>query len=82
VAEAYNYSSWLRPRNEDTPAAAAKSARVQPFKCSQQVMLSRTRRKRGNSRCSLSSLVNGGNEKTSAAAFEAARVQPLNARSR
>jgi hypothetical protein len=30
-------TSSLRPRNEGTPAAASKSARVQPFKCSQQV---------------------------------------------
>jgi hypothetical protein len=31
-------TSSLRPRNEVTPAAAFKSARVQPFKCSKQVM--------------------------------------------
>jgi len=39
VAEPYKYSPSLRPRNEGTPAAASESARVQPFKCSQQVML-------------------------------------------
>ena len=39
VAEPYKYSPWLRPRNEGTPAAVSKSARVQPFKCSKQVML-------------------------------------------
>jgi hypothetical protein len=70
VAEPYKYLPWLRHRNEDTPAAAAESARVQPSTCSQQVMLAtreiplqpllfRKRRKRRNSRCSLSFFING-----------------------
>jgi hypothetical protein len=39
------FSPWLRPRNEESPAAASplrsasEAARVQPFKCSQQVRL-------------------------------------------
>jgi hypothetical protein len=39
MAEPYKYSPWLRPRNEGPPAAASEAARVQPFKCSQQVKL-------------------------------------------
>ena len=39
MAEPYKYSPCLRPRNEGPPAAASEAARVQPFKCSQQVKL-------------------------------------------
>jgi hypothetical protein len=85
-------SQSLRPRNRCSLRIGEGPA-LQPFKCSQQVMLttrklplqlflSRRRRKRRNSHCCFSSVVNGGNEDPPAAASESARVQPLNARNR
>jgi hypothetical protein len=79
-------SQSLRPRNRCSLRIGEGPA-LQPFKCSQQVMLttrklplqlflSRRRRKRGSHRCSLSSVVNGENEDPPAALSESARVQP------